>query len=808
MRRSRSRRPMKPPALRWLPAVCPRAVPRALLAAWLAAATLLLPVPARGADIDAVTMIVAITVNGERKGEFFVYRTGDGDFLVKLADLEAMALRDLKGELVDVEGEAHLSLRSAAGIEPRLDENTLTLEIAAAARLLGSKAIDLQPARRPGVLRPRDSSAFLNYRLGVTGGGGSSSLNFAAEAGVRVGDWLLASDYSHLSTSRGERRSVRLMSHLTLDRRDQLQRLVLGDFFTSPGTLGSALQLGGISISKRYTLDPYFVRHPTAAFAGAVPAPAQAEIYLGDMRVRTERLPAGEFLIQNFNYYGGARDIQIVLKDRFGREQRLDYRYYFTDALLRGGLHEYSYDLGVMRREFGLSSNRYGGGAASLFHRYGVSDDLTVGVRGEASKAGGNFGPEVLVRVGALGTTSARLAASRDAQGRSGRAIQVGHDYQAGAFNARLGARYLSEHYALAAGPLAADRPRTDVSGGIGYGNAAIGNFGLDVSTSTRYLGTARKTTTFSYSKSLPGNLSLFATLSRVQEGTRRNALFVGLSWSPTKDINASAVAQDRAGTRTQLLQVSRNVPQGKGWGWRLAAENARQAGREARSVSPFVQYNGPYGIYTADFRSDSAGDQGSRSSYQLAASGAIAYVDGTIGLSRPIADSFGVVQVGSLQDVRVYQNNQLIGRTNAKGRLFVPNLASYLDNQIGIEDKDVPFDYLIAEKERYVSPPWRSGSLVPFQVTRIQAFTGRILLRTNGALQPAEYHEGTLLVDAKPVPFVTGNGGSFYLENLAAGRFELVLSSPGGKCRLDLVVPDSTATVVELGEIVCEPLR
>ena len=804
MCRFRGRRPLKPPANGWLAAVFPCSVARVLLAGWLAAATLLLPVPARGAE----TMIVAITVNGERKGEFFVYRTDDGDFLVKVSDLDAIALRDLRGKIVDVEGERHLSLRSAAGIEPRLDEKTLTLEIAAASRLLGSKAIDLQPSRRPGVLRPRDSSAFLNYRLASTGGAGSSSLGFAAEAGARVGDWLLMSDYSHLSTSQGERRSVRLMSHLTLDRREQLQRLVLGDFFTSSGALGSPLQLGGISFSKRYPLDPYFVRHPTAAFAGAVPAPAEAEIYLGDMRVRTERLPAGEFLIQNFNYYGGARDIQIVLRDRFGREQRLDYRYYFTDTLLRGGLHEYSYDLGVMRRDFGTSSNRYGGAAASLFHRYGVSDNLTVGVRGEASKDGANFGPELLVRVGALGTTSARLAASRNAQGRTGRAIQVGHDYQAGAFHARLDARHLSEHYAVAAGLLAADRPRSDVSGGVGYGYSAIGNFGLDVSTSTRYQGTARRSTTFSYSTSLPGNLSLFATLSRVHEGTRRNELFVGLSWSPAKDINASAVLQDRAGTSTQLLQASRNAPQGEGWGWRLAAENARQAGQEARSVSPFVQYNSPYGIYTADFRSDSVGNQGSRSSYQLAASGAIAYVGGTIGLSRPIADSFGVIQVGNLEDVRVYQSNQIIGRTNAKGRLFVPNLGSYVDNQIGIEDKDVPFDYLIAEKERYVSPPWRSGSVVPFQVTQIQAFTGRILVRTNGTLQPAEYHEGALIVDAKPVPFVTGNGGSFYLENLASGRFDLVLSSPAGKCRVDLVIPESTATIVELGDIPCEPVR
>ncbi len=805
---SRGRRPAKPWPTHWRHKPFNQAALRTVLAGLLIAVTVLLATPVRGADFDAGTMIVAVTVNGERKGEFFVYRTSDGDFLVKASDLAAMDLRDLQGGIVQVEGEPHLSLRSAAGIEPRLDEKTLTLEIAAAARLLGRKAIDLQPPRRPGVLRPRDSSAFLNYRLGSTGGADDASLNVAAEAGARWGDWLLVSDYDHVSTSGGKRRSVRLMSHLTLDRRQQLQRLVLGDFFITGAALGSALRLGGISFSKRYTLDPYFVRHPTAAFAGAVPAPAEVQIYLGGMQVRTERLPAGEFLLQNFNYYGGARDIQVVLRDRFGREQRLDYRYYFTDSLLRRGLHEYSYDLGVMRHDFGLSSNQYRGGAASMFHRYGISDSLTLGVRGEASKSGGNFGPEVLVRLGALGTTAARVAASRDAQRRSGHALQISHDYQAGSFNARFDVRHLSEHYAAAAGPLAEPRPRSNISAGVGYGNAAIGNFGLDLSTSTYYRSTAQRAATFSYSRSLRGNLSFFATYSRVQEGSRRNEFFVGLSWSPTKDVSASAVLQDRAGTSTQLLQVGNNAPQGEGWGWRLAAENARQQGQGTKSVWPFVQYNGPYGIYTADFRSDSVGEHGSRSSYQLAASGAIAYVDGTIGFSRPIADSFGVVQVGSLPDVRVYQSNQLIGKTNAAGRLFVPNLSSYLDNQIAIDDKDVPFEYLISAKERFVSPAWRSGSVVPFQVTRIQAFTGKILHRTDGALQPAEYHEGTLIANGSSVSFDTGNGGSFYLENIPPGRFDVVLSSPNGKCRLDLVIPESTATIVELGEIVCEPVR
>jgi outer membrane usher protein len=224
--------------------------------------------------------------------------------------------------------------------------------------------------------------------------------------------------------------------------------------------------------------------------------------------------------------------------------------------------------------------------------------------------------------------------------------------------------------------------------------------------------------------------------------------------------------------------------------------------------LSPFVQYNGPYGIYTADYRSQVA-DPGERnSSYQLSMAGAIAYVGGTFGLSRPIYDSFGVVHVGGLPDVRVYQNNQVIGRTNPAGTIFVPNLSAYVDNQIAIEDKDIPFEYSIAEREKYVSPFSRSGSLIRFDVVRIQAFTGTVKIRIDGVLKPVEYYEGKLLVAGNPVTFVTGKGGALYLENLEAGSYPASLSSAAGPCRFDLAIPESKETIVELGEVVCERIQ
>lgn len=783
---------------------------RLFLFALAFACSALLAPPSLAAPSELTSTVVAITLNSEPKGDFFIFFTAAGDYLMKPSDLESMGIRGARGEMLQVEGEPYLSLRSVPGLDVRFDEKKLTLEILSAPALLGKKSVDLLPQRRPNVLKPRGNSAFLNYRLGYAGSdAGTNAFNLSAELGMRLSDYLFLTDFSHVDAD-SERRTVRLMSSLTRDWREDLQRLRLGDFFTSSGELGSTLNLGGVSFSKRYTIDPYLIKQPMAGLAGAVTLPSEAEIYLDGIRVRTEKLPPGEFQIQNLSYYGGARDVEVVIKDRFGREQRIAYRYYFADTLLREGLHEYSYDLGFLRQDFGMESNRYGGLAVSAFHRYGVSDSLTLGLRGEAGRSRLNIGPQAVLRLDKLGTASASLSASHDRDAGSGLAVQLGYGYQARSFNARLLARGFSEDYALAGTAATAARLKAEAGIGIGYGTREVGNFGADYTVSTKYQGTDRRAATLTYSRSFFGNFNLFATFSRVREEATGNEIFLGLAWYPGKDITASYLRQDRAGIQTDTLQVGKNAPVGEGWGYRVAAENSRSAAAgDMDYVSPYLQYNGKYGIYTADYRSQSVEAGGRSASYQVSAAGGVGYVGGAFGFSRPIYDSFGLVKVGEIESVRVSQNNQVIGATDSSGTLFVPNLGSYVDNQISINDKDIPIEYAISEKEKYVSPPLRSGSLIKFEVTLIQAFSGMLKIRVDGKAQPVEYYEITLHDgDGKPLVFPTGKGGEFYLENVKPGVYPASFGHAGKTCAFDLAIPESKEMIVELGEVICENIR
>ena len=104
---------------------------------------------------------------------------------------------------------------------------------------------------------------------------------------------------------------------------------------------------------------------------------------------------------------------------------------------------------------------------------------------------------------------------------------------------------------------------------------------------------------------------------------------------------------------------------------------------------------------------------------------GGLTFVKDSLNFSRPLQDSFALAKVGDLIGVRVYLNNQEIGRTGNSGKVLIPDLGSYYENQISINDKDIPIEYTLAEVMKYVSPPFRSGSYVEVGATKVQDFKG-----------------------------------------------------------------------------------
>ena len=768
-----------------------------------AAGPALAPAPAGGQ-----LLIVEIHLNGVRQGEFTVVATDDGDFLLQAPDLQAMGVQPPYGAPREADGQAHFSLRALRAGELRFDEAQLALFVALPPERLPTQALDLQPGLPQRVLEPRDDSAFFNYRAQYAGdtAGAASGLALSTELGVRRGDWLLRSESLHARGGSGSgAQNLRYATSVTHDDRRTLRRWILGDFSAASGELGGLVNLGGISFSQAYQINPYFIRQPMASFTGNIAAPAQADIYLDGVRVRTETLQPGPFALRNLNYYGGQREVSVVVRDRFGREQTLAAPFYFTDASLREGLHDYSYNLGFQRRNLGVASNDYGPLALSAFHRYGLSERLTLGGRLEAEPGRFNLGASAAWRSDTLGVALASVAGGRGAAG-AGWAGVLRHAYQARAFSGQVELRRTSPHYETLGQAANADRPKQEASVSASQGVAAIGTLSLDWHRLRQYQGEDRRSVSLGYSRTLFGALSVLASVGRTAATASAAAstqLLLALTYSPRRDVTTHFFHSRRAQASSDVLQLGTNTPVGQGLGWRVVGERASDALGRSERFAPSLQYNGAHGVYTADLTASRSPGGAAQQAYQFGLAGALAYVDGALAWSRPVTDSFGIVRVGTLPGVRIYHSGQEIGRTDAGGQLFLPNLGSYQANRVALDDRDLPIDYALADKELAVSPPLRSGSLIRFAVRRIQALTGRLTVpQADGPAQPAEYVGLTVMDGSKALDVPTGRGGEFYLENLGPGRHAARFVFGARRCAFELVVPASQDLLIDLGEL------
>jgi outer membrane usher protein len=747
-------------------------------------------------------LVVEAIVNRQRRGVFNVYRDAAGDYYVRSADLRALGLaeRPAAQGMVRIDGEDFVSLRSFGPQRLALDESRLALEVEFPAPALQKSTYDLAPPR-PETNQAGREPGFLNYRLSASDGSSSEPRRFdlASELALRVGGALLRHE-SALLHAEGETRSLRFATQVVVDRPDAQQRLVVGDHTAASGELGSALPVGGISLSKLYSMTPQFIRQPLAGYAGAVSTPSQVEVRLGGVPVFREQVPAGPFELKNLQQFAGARDVEIVVRDALGREQSFGFPYYFADQSLRAGLHEYSYSVGALREELGVRSNRYGAAVASAVHRYGVSDRLTLGLRGEAGSGLENFGPTALYRDDRLGTFAAALSGSRR-DGRRGAAVSFAHVYQAPRFSLRASARRYSEEYAIVQdlGTPTGIRAEYGLGGSLSLG--AYGSVFLDRSIlqrrATAPLPYDSAATRLNYTYSLGRRGSLFVTLARIHEARPGNQAFVGLliSLGGAATAHLSARREQSRGEPLFGAQLARAVPAGEGFGYRVAYDGI---GGGAKQASGFAQYNARAASLTLDAVGARGAGEGAER-YEVAIAGAATWAGGRLGLTRQIADSFVAVQLAApLEGVRVYSNNQEIGRTDREGRLLVPQVGSFQETQIAIEEADVPLDHAIGVLRRVVVPAYRSGSLLRFDVRRLRAVEGVLLRRSREGLRPAAFAQGRI----GGQEFLTGSDGRYYLEDLPPGRHAGRL----GDCTFSIDVPASDQPVVTLpGAIACE---
>jgi outer membrane usher protein len=784
---------------------------------------------------ETTSLIVNVSINKQDKGDVFAELDLAGELYLRTEDLVALKIRFLQNTAVLLNGEYYVPLNALPDISYNFNEKNLTVSIRGKTREFEKTDIEIYPfeVRPQNIYYPHEQSAFLNYGLTYshTDPFGFQSFSLSNKLGARTGNIFFISDSLYTKTESSEQ-FVRLSTSATYERRDDLQWFVLGDQFANSGDLGSSVNLGGIGFSKIYQLDPYFITEPLFNIKGTAQFPSEADIYMDGVLVSRRPIAPGQFELKNIYSFTGSHMVDVVLKDPFGNVQRIAFPLYMSSQLIREGLHEYSYNAGFLREQYGIKSNEYGEPVLSAFHRYGVTSALNIGARAEASDDISNAGVSTAFTLPYFGAFVLSGAGS-SADHAKGVAGSFQHSYQIGSFNTNVQLREYSRNYAtVAAHPSSPSMTRYASSVSAGFQLYPIGSFSLGHLTNETHEGALTRVMSANYSRGLTRTMSLFATASATRTVDTTYGFFIGINFTPAKDIRGAAQYSRTGDTNTETLQLQKDIPVGEGIGYRASLSRSDRGASTSYSFNPGFQYNAPYGIYTLDSAIQNSGGR-TTETYTASAAGALVYAGGFYGLSRPVNDSFSIVMVENLRDATVRNNGQEIGVTDFSGRMVIPSHASYGQNRISLDLKNLPLDYSISGVNQEISPPIWSGFCVSFQTLRVRALIGTLYMQKAGEKMPLEFVDIIMEVNEQEVTFPTGKGGEFYMENglpedtvsnkvdkqscrsiaerrksggkvIMPGTYQARVEYDGAVCEFDIIFPSTEEAITDIGDIIC----
>lgn len=753
-------------------------------------ASLALLAPSRAAAADEQPAVLTLIVNEVKHGEVVVMLDG-GDVLVPPADLAATGLHDLHGRTESVMGRPHIRLSTVPPLRFAFDERALTLRITVPPELLPTSVVDMRPTPPTDIVSSRSPSGFLNYSVMLSDFRAASGF---LEAGLSLDGALLSSTVA-VSTVNGVTRGV---TSLVVDDRADLQRWTLGDSFVSSGELGAGLFVGGISVTKSFAIDPYFIYKPSLGYSGSASTPSTLEVYVDGALVRSQKLAPGLFRVENLPVATGSGNVRYLIRDAFGRQQVVNLPYVAAERQLAEGQSEYTYSLGAQRQNVGQASFDYKQPGFLGHHRVGVTNTVTLGGRLEASRELLSGGPSVsvLLPFGQIGLSAAASACP----GGPGLAGSASFGFMSPTFGVAAAVRAVSRHYATLSLGAADDRSLLDASAttsvAAGPRVTIAARYGLLIPRDAPAQFRLGASLSVEFSRELHLNIAASRSAGGAPFAAPVEASAV-LAYSFGGGFTASAGGGITPAGPEASADFARPVPASNGAGFRVAAT----AGPMPRA-SAVGRYQSLFGHYGASVDLDASGLHTS-----LEASGALVAVAGAgVFVAPPIQNGFAVIRVPGVKGIRGYLDNRDVGATDADGDLFVPNLVPYYGNRLRIADHDLPLDYSVDGGEILLSPPLRGGAVAVFSVKRTVFYRGRVVIKDGATEAAPSYGELTISIGGAAASSPLGKEGEFELSDVPPGEHRARVAWGGEVCQFELNAPPPSGKgpIVELGDVEC----
>lgn len=321
----------------------------------------------------------------------------------------------------------------------------------------------------------------LDYDLSATGAGDPAAFGVLLDVTLSDGWGSIRSSVAARGTM-DEAHAVRLDSAYTRELQNEPIRLTFGDAVLQGGDWAMPLRFGGITIAPASGRGPAPAESaaPIASIESFLSPSAGADDYAGailPLANATKRDPASAMTPPPVAIGSGQMDFAV--RDAPATEQLAALPKRSGLQTLREGEADSHYELGLLRRDYGVGSFNYGDPVGAITLRYGITDDLTGETHAMAAldtQAAG-FGLAWAMSAADRLTLSGATSKADAGTGMVGR-LAFGHD--GAGWDASLGYQMATDAFAQPGWDEPADRitRQAQASGGIelgDYGDLTLG---------------------------------------------------------------------------------------------------------------------------------------------------------------------------------------------------------------------------------------------------------------------------------------------------------------------------------------------
>ncbi|QHL90517.1 hypothetical protein GVO57_06265 [Sphingomonas changnyeongensis] len=572
---------------------------------------------------------------------------------------------------------------------------------------------------------------------------------------------------------------------------DRAVRFSLGDTPVAVAGFQAAPVIGGLSVARSYSeLQPFRNIRPGGQFRFQIDRPTLVDIRVNGASIRQMRLDPGQYDVGDFPFLTGQNEVEIYAFDDFNQRLITRFSQFFSANLLRPGLSEFAFSIGVPQqrdRSGGISYSNDEPLATGFFRR-GLSEALTLGLNAQANRFGWLTGLEGSW-ASPIGSFLANLAISSNRESGRGTQALLAYDLNVldlGAVrNLRANAevRLISSDFRLV-GPRNLGRLENTYKREVRGALSALLPGGVFVGLNGAYLqrrdsGGAEYRVGATASAVL-GRFNMTAALETARiAGLGRDTRFVITLLRTLGERSTMRATFDSQQNSAQLQYTRFEAPEVGEYG--LDVQLERNDRRWTGSGGARFNANRFQAAVRHDVIRTTRGEPTTtqRSTYSIASQ--IAFDGNRLALGRPVGPSFAIVSGHPSLEKRAIRVGQGFGRRKpqAQSGLLGPALAPvgalYSPQIINIDVEDLPIGYDPGKVRYDVFPGAATGYGISVGSSASRIVIGRLV---DDAGSPVALQVGKLSTielgreTSEALTFFTDRSGRFTIEGVRPGRY------------------------------------